>query len=116
MAGSVLNWTFGILINISDKLKVSASKSATSPSCKPLPASLKDDTARMNDRNKHKVTGQMNQQTTDPKANASVFLFFPTAHFLKTILASRTNGTFGFARHTSRPSQNQKSHFLPTHQ
>ena len=45
----------------------------------------------------------MNHQTADPKANASVFLFFPTAHFLKTILASRTNGTFGFARHTSRP-------------
>jgi len=41
----------------------------------------------MNDRNKHKVTGQMNHQTADPKANASVFLFFPTAHFLKTILA-----------------------------
>ena len=67
-----------------------------------LPASLKDDTARMNDSNKHKVTGQMNHQTADPKANASVFLFFPTAHFLKTILANRTNGTFGFARHTSR--------------
>ena len=51
----------------------------------------------MNDRNKHKVTGQMNHQTADPKANASVFLFFPTAHFLKTILAYRTNGTFVFA-------------------
>ena len=61
-----------------------------------LPASLKDDTARMNDRNKHKVTGQMKHQRADPKANASVFLFFPTAHFLKTILASRTNSTFGF--------------------
>jgi len=69
-----------------------------------LPASLKDDRARMNDRIKHKqVTGQMNHQTADPRANASVFLFFPTAHFLKTILASRTNGTFAFARHTSRP-------------
>ena len=43
------------------------------------------------------VTEQMNHQTADPKANAVVFLFFPTAHFLKTILASRTNGTFGFA-------------------
>jgi hypothetical protein len=51
----------------------------------------------MNDRNKHKVTGQMNHQKADPKANASVFLFFSTAHFLKTILASCTNGTFGFA-------------------
>jgi hypothetical protein len=44
---------------------------------KPLPASLKDDRARMNDRIKHKqVTGQMNHQTADLKANASVFLFF----------------------------------------
>jgi hypothetical protein len=48
-----------------------------------LCGSLKDDTERMNDRNKHKMTGQMNHQTADTKANASVFLFFPTAHFLK---------------------------------
>jgi len=60
-----------------------------------LHSSLKDDTARMR---QHKVTGQMNHQTADPKVNASVFLFFPTAHFSKTILASRSNGTFGFAR------------------
>jgi hypothetical protein len=71
-------------------------------SAKPLPASLKNDRARMNDRNKHLVTGQMNIQTADPKANASIFLFFFTAHFIKTILTSRTNGTFGFARYTSR--------------
>ena len=61
------------------------------------------------------VTGQLNRQTADPKANASVFLFFPTAHFLKTILASRTNGTFGLPDTRADPSQNQKSHFLPTH-
>ena len=48
-------------------------------------------------------TEKVNNQTADSKANASIFLFFPIAHFLKTILASRTNGTFGFARHTSRP-------------
>ena len=66
----------------------------------------------MNDRNKHKVTGQMNHQTADPKVNASVFLFFPTAHFLKTMLASRTNGTFGFARHTSRPFAKPKEPFF----
>ena len=78
-----------------------------------LPASLKDDTARMNDRIKHKqVKEQINHQTADPKANASVFLFFPTAHFLKTILASRTNGTFGFARHTSRPFAKPKEPFF----
>ncbi len=66
----------------------------------------------------------MNHQTADPKAHASVFLFFSTAHFFKTnkrsasrvptkdklnkraILASRTNGLtcpdisgFGVARH-----------------
>jgi len=52
----------------------------------------------MNDRIKYKqVTGQMNHETADPRANAPVFLFFPTAYFLKTILASRTSGTFGFA-------------------
>lgn len=66
----------------------------------------------MNDRNKHKVTGQMNHQTTDPKANTTVFLFFPTANFLKAILASRTNGTFGFARNTSRPFAKQKEPFF----
>ena len=77
-----------------------------------LPASLKDDTARMNDRNQHIVTGQMKHQTADPKANASVFLFFANAHFLKTILASRTNGTFGFARHTSRPFAKPKEPFF----
>ena len=79
-----------------------------------LPASLKNDTARMNDRNKHKVTGQMNHQTADPKANASVFLFFYTAHFFRTILASRANGTFGFARHTIRPYAKPKEPFFAT--
>ena len=82
-------------------------RSATLPTAKPLPASLKYDTANMNDRNKHKVTGQMNKQTADPKANASVFLFFPTAHFLKTILAHRTNGTFAFAP-TAQPDTQGK--------
>jgi hypothetical protein len=66
----------------------------------------------MNDRNKHKVTGQINHQTADPKSSASVFLFFPTAHFLKTISASRTNGIFGFARHKSRPSARPKEPFF----
>ena len=55
MAGSVLNWTFGILINISAKLKVNASKSATSPSCKPLCDML----------NQH--SAQMKQYTTNEK-------------------------------------------------
>lgn len=55
----------------------------------------------------------MNHQTADPKANDSVFLFFSTAHFLKTILANRPNGTFGFARHTSLPFAKPKEPFLP---
>ena len=33
------------------------------------------------------------------------------SHFLKFLLASRTNGTFGFARHTSRPFANPKEPF-----
>jgi hypothetical protein len=57
-------------------------------------------------------TEKVNIQTADPKANASVFLFFPNAHFLKTILANRTNGTFGFARHTSRPFAKPKDSML----
>lgn len=48
-------------------------------------ASLKDDTTKMNDKMKQKIrTEKVNIQATDPKANASVFLFYPTLHFLKT--------------------------------
>ena len=32
-------------------------------------------------------------------------------HFLKYLLASRTNGTFGFARHTSRHTAKPKEPF-----
>lgn len=67
----------------------------------------------MNDRIKDKIVkGQMNHKTADLKAKASVFLFFPTVHFLKTILASRTNGTFCFARHTSQPFAKPKEPFF----
>ena len=38
------------------------------------------------------------------------------SHFIKFLLASRTNGTFGFApTHEANASQNQKSRFLPTY-
>jgi hypothetical protein len=40
MAGLVLNCTFGFQKKFSSKLKVSASKTATSPSCETLAASL----------------------------------------------------------------------------
>ncbi len=67
----------------------------------------------MTDIMKQKIrTEKVNIQTADPKANASAFLFFPTAHFLKKILASRTNGTFGFAQHTSRPFAKPKEPFF----
>jgi hypothetical protein len=67
----------------------------------------------MNDRNKYIVNGQMKHQTADPKAYASVFLFFPTADYLKTILAIRTNDTFAFApTHKADPSTKAKEPFF----
>jgi hypothetical protein len=54
----------------------------------------------------------MSYQTAEPKVNACIFLFFPSAHFLKTILANRTKGTFGFARHTSQRFAKPKEPFL----
>jgi hypothetical protein len=66
----------------------------------------------MNDRTTQQME-QRNHQTADPKANASVFLFFSTPHFLKTILALRTNGTFGFApTHKADPSAKPKEPFF----
>ena len=67
----------------------------------------------MTDIMKQKIrTEKVNIQKADSKANASVFLFFLNAHFLKTILANRTNGTFGFARNTSRPFAKPKEPFF----
>jgi len=41
--------------------------------------------------------------------NASCFIFFADPHFLKTILASRTSGTFGFApTHKADPTAKPK--------
>ena len=42
------------------------------------------------------------------------FIFLPT-HILKPILANRTNGTFGFARHTSQPFAKPKEPIFPAH-
>ena len=59
------------------------------------------------------MTGQMNHQTADLKVNASVFLLFFNAHFLKSISASRTNGTFAFAlKHKADPSAKAKEPFF----
>jgi hypothetical protein len=46
-----------------------------------LGASLKDETTNMRDGNKHKVPSQMNQQTANPKINATVFSFFSSKDF-----------------------------------
>jgi hypothetical protein len=55
------------------------------------------------------------QRATRHADRPYVFYFFATAHFLKTILASRTNGTFDFARHTNRLFAKPKEPFLPNH-
>jgi hypothetical protein len=52
-------------------------KSRPSGSRKTLPTTLKDDVARMNDRNRLKLTVQLNDQTADSKFNASAFNFTP---------------------------------------
>jgi len=69
----------------------------------------------MNDRNKHKVTGQMNQQTADPKANASVFLFFSNAHFLKNNFFQTHKWHIWFCP-THKPTlrKTKRAIFLPT--
>jgi hypothetical protein len=46
------------------------------------------------------------RQVTLEKENAD------PSHFLKFLLARRTNGTFGFARHTSRPFAKPKEPFF----
>jgi len=35
------------------------------------------------------------------------------SYFFKFLLTSRTNGTFGFARHASQPFEKPKAPFLP---
>jgi len=40
------------------------------------------------------------------------FYIFPPHIFLKTIIANRTNGTFGFAQHTSQPFTKPKEPFF----
>lgn len=51
----------------------------------------------------HKDHNSTRQQVSRHSNQPYVFYFFPTAHFLKTILSQPTFGTFGFAPPTSRP-------------
>ena len=58
----------------------------------------------------HIATGQ---RVSRHSSRPNVFYFFSHRTFLKTILANRTNGTFGFApTHEANASQNQKSRFF----
>jgi len=66
---------------------------------------------------RHKDQIATGQRVGQHASRPDVFYFFPHRTFLKTILASRTNGTFAFApQHKPTLRQKQKSHFLPTHQ
>ena len=57
----------------------------------------------------------IDDDTKNKATNALSFLELEFgAHFLKTILASRTNGTFGFARHKNQPFAKPKEPFLPS--
>ena len=58
----------------------------------------------------HIATGQ---QVSRHSSRPDVFYFFPHRTFLKTILASRTNGTFGFApTRKANPSAKPKEPFF----
>jgi hypothetical protein len=59
-----------------------------------------------NQHTDHIATGQHLNRHADQRY---VFYFFPHRTFLKTILASRTSGTFGFApTHKADPSAKPK--------
>lgn len=55
---------------------------------------------------------QTGQRVSRHSSRPDVFYFFPHRTFLKPILASRTNGTFGFARHTSQRFAKPKEPFF----
>ena len=88
MAGLVLNSTVVLRFNFSARLKFCASISATSPSCKTLGASVTDDTTTIKLTDIETTgTNIINQATVcrHDRPTLLYFLFFPTAHFLKTI-------------------------------
>ena len=53
-------------------------------------------------------------QVSRHSSRPDVFYFVSSSHFLKTILASRTSGTFGFApTHKANPSATAKQSRTP---
>jgi hypothetical protein len=65
-----------------------------------------------NDRTTYKLNSGLFSDTT---AQRFVLYFFADPHFLKTILASRTSGTFGFTRHTSQRFAKPKEPLFSQH-
>ena len=66
---------------------------------------------------KHTDHIETGQRVIRHSSRPNVFLFFFAApHFLKTILGSRTSGTFGFAP-THKPTlrKTKRATFLPSH-
>jgi hypothetical protein len=89
-----------------------------------LAASVKDDRAttyrRLKTRKKQTIlTGDQHTEHTQTGQRVSrpdVLYFLPNRNFLKTILASRTSGTFGFApTHKADPSAKPKEPLFSLH-
>ena len=80
----------------------------TNVTCKPKRRHSK------NERQNETENKDRKSEPSDSRLQSQRFciFIFSTAHFLKTILASRTNGTFGFARHASRPFAKPKEPFF----
>ena len=63
----------------------------------------------MTENQKHTDNIATGQRVNRHSSRPDVFYFFPHRTFLKTILASRTSGTFGFApTHKADPSEKPK--------
>ncbi len=63
----------------------------------------------MTDDQKHTDRIATGQRVSRHSSRPDVFYFFPHRTFLKTILASRTSGTFGFTpTHKANPSVKRK--------
>jgi len=115
MAAEVLLWNICTRFNIRNSIEHLCYKSATSPSRKPLQASLKDDTTttqRMTinikwnanfDGRPKTYKPYCNWTATEPTlfADPTVFYFFTHRTKYFKIQTSKI-GTFGFAIHTSR--------------
>jgi hypothetical protein len=89
-------------------------------SSKPIGRHNTTETDDLNEKRKQILTGDQHTDHISTGQQLSrhslptllYFLFSPPHIFLIQFLASRTNGTFGFARHTSRPYTKPKEPFF----